>query len=33
LDAVKDLLSWLGGSIDVDTKPGQYTRFMVELPV
>jgi chemotaxis protein histidine kinase CheA len=33
LDAVKDLLSWLGGKIDVDTKAGQYTRFMVELPV
>ena len=33
LDAVKDLLSWLGGSIDVDTKAGQYTRFMVELPL
>ncbi|MBV9999338.1 MAG: HAMP domain-containing protein [Verrucomicrobia bacterium] len=33
LDAVNDLLCWLGGRIDVETKPGQYTRFMVELPV
>ncbi|MBV9489730.1 MAG: HAMP domain-containing protein [Verrucomicrobia bacterium] len=32
LDAVRELLGWLGGRIDVDSKPGQYTDFTVELP-
>ena len=32
LDAVRELLDWLGGRIDVDSKPGQYTDFTVELP-
>ncbi|HEY0791673.1 MAG TPA: HAMP domain-containing protein [Chthoniobacterales bacterium] len=32
LDAVKELVGWLGGKFDVETKEGQYTDFIVELP-
>ncbi len=32
LDAVKELLGWLGGKVDVETKEGHYTDFIVEMP-